>query len=85
MDGNKVNCCIFTCDSYLVFFKFGLIYDLWVKFSIILQKPKCVKYGRRLQVDIFETNYNDDKITAYCFKREKHAVKVLKFKIEPLF
>ncbi|AFS83143.1 hypothetical protein [Candidatus Nitrosopumilus sediminis] len=55
------------------------------KFSIILQKPKCIKCGCRLQVDRSETNYNDGKITAYCFKREKHAGKVLKFKIESLF
>jgi len=55
------------------------------KFSIILQKPKCVKCGCRLQVDRSETNYNAGKIVAYCFKREKHAGKVLKFKIESLF
>jgi len=55
------------------------------KFSIILQKPKCIKCGCRLQVDRSETNYNVGKITAYCFKREKHAGKVLKFKIESLF
>ena len=54
------------------------------KFSIILQKPKCIKCGCRLQVDRSETNYNAGKIVAYCFKREKHAGKVLKFKIDSM-
>jgi len=52
------------------------------KFSIILQKPKCLKCGRRLQVDRSETNYNEGKITAYCFNREGHDGRVLKFKIQ---
>ncbi len=55
------------------------------KYSIILQKPKCVKCGCRLQVDRSETNYNAGKIVGYCFKREKHDGKVLKFRIESLF
>lgn len=54
------------------------------KFSIILQKPKCVKCGCRLQVDRSETNYNAGKITAYCFKRKNHDGKVLKFKISSI-
>jgi len=52
------------------------------KFSIILQKPKCLKCGRRLQVDRSETNYNDGKITARCFNRQHHNGLVLKFVIE---
>lgn len=51
------------------------------KFSIILQKPKCIKCGCRLQVDKSETNYNAGKITGYCFKRQNHDGSVLKFKI----
>jgi len=54
------------------------------KFSIILQKPKCIKCGRRLQVDRSETNYNEGKITAYCFNRQFHDGLVLKFKIESM-
>ena len=54
------------------------------KFSIILQKPKCVKCGCRLQVDRSETNYNLGKITAYCFKRKNHDGFVLKFKISSM-
>ncbi len=52
------------------------------KFSVVLQKPKCLKCGRRLQVDKSETNYNAGKITGYCFNRKDHAGRVLKFKIE---
>jgi len=33
------------------------------KFSVVLQKPKCLKCGRRLQIDRSETNYNAGKIT----------------------
>ena len=51
------------------------------KFSIVLQKPKCLKCGRRLQVDRSETNYNDGKITARCFNRSSHDGMVLKFVI----
>lgn len=54
------------------------------KFSIVLQKPKCLKCGRRLQVDRSETNYNGGKITAYCFNRQYHDGLVLKYKIESL-
>lgn len=43
-----------------------------------------MKCGCRLQVDRSETNYNAGKIVAYCFKRKKHAGKVLKFKIESM-
>jgi len=58
---------------------------LWEKkFSIVLQKPKCLKCGRRLQVDRSETNYNAGKITAYCFNRKYHDGLVLKFKIESI-
>ena len=51
------------------------------KFSIVLQKPKCLKCGRRLQVDRSETNYNAGKITGRCFNREYHDGLVLKFVI----
>ncbi len=51
------------------------------KFSVVLQKPKCLKCGRRLQVDRSETNYNAGKITAYCYNRNSHDGMVLKFKI----
>jgi len=54
------------------------------KFSVVLQKPKCLKCGRRLQVDRSETNYNAGKIIAYCFNRKNHDGMVLKFKIESL-
>ena len=54
------------------------------KFRIVLQKPKCLKCGRRLQVDRSETNYNSGKITAYCFNRQYHDGLVLKFKIESM-
>jgi len=54
------------------------------KFGIVLQKPKCLKCGRRLQVDRSETNYNGGKITAYCFNRQYHDGMVLKFKIESM-
>ena len=54
------------------------------KFSIILQKPKCIKCGCRLQVDRSETNYNAGKITAYCFNRKNHDGAVLKFKISSM-
>jgi len=54
------------------------------KFSVILQKPKCLKCGRRLQVDKSETNYNAGKITGYCFNRKGHDGRVLKFKIESM-
>jgi len=54
------------------------------KFSVVLQKPKCLKCGRRLQVDKSETNYNTGKITAYCFNRNAHDGMVLKFKIESM-
>ncbi len=54
------------------------------KFSIVLQKPKCLKCGRRLQVDKSETSYNAGKITAYCFNRQYHDGLVLKYKIESL-
>ena len=54
------------------------------KFSVILQKPKCLKCGRRLQVDRSETNYNAGKITAYRFNRQYHDGLVLKFKIESM-
>ena len=52
------------------------------KFSIILQKPKCLKCGRRLQVDRSETNYNQGKIIARCFNRQYHDGLVLKFVVE---
>jgi len=52
------------------------------KFSVILQKPKCIKCGRRLQVDRSETNYNNGRITARCFNRQRHNGLVLKFVIE---
>ena len=52
------------------------------KFSVVLQKPKCLKCGRRLQVDKSETKYNLGKITAYCFNRSAHDGLALKFKIE---
>ncbi len=52
------------------------------KFSIILQKPKCLKCGRRLQVDRSETNYNNGTITARCFNRDAHDGLILKFVIE---
>ena len=52
------------------------------KFSIILQKPKCLKCGRRLQIDRSETNYNTGKITARCFNRDSHDGLVLKFVID---
>ena len=54
------------------------------KFSVVLQKPKCLKCGRRLQVDRSETNYNAGKITAYCYNRNAHDGMVLKFKIESM-
>lgn len=54
------------------------------KFSVILQKPKCLKCGRRLQVDRSETNYNAGKITAYCYNRSAHDGLVLKFKINSM-
>ena len=52
------------------------------KFSVVLQKVKCLKCGRRLQVDRSETNYNDGKITARCFNREAHDGLILKFVID---
>ena len=52
------------------------------KFSIVLQKPKCLKCGRRLQIDRSETNYNNGRITARCFNRSLHDGLVLKFVIE---
>lgn len=54
------------------------------KFSIVLQKPKCIKCGRRLQVDRSETNYNAGQITGYCFNRKSHNGMVLKFKISSM-
>ena len=54
------------------------------KFSVVLQKPKCLRCGRRLQIDRSETNYNTGKITAYCFNRNAHNGMVLKFKIESM-
>ena len=51
------------------------------KFRIVLQKPKCLKCGRRLQVDRSETNYNAGKITARCFNRQYHDGLILKFVI----
>ena len=54
------------------------------RFSVILQKPKCLKCGRRLQVDRSDTNYNAGKITAYCYNRNAHDGMVLKFKIESM-
>lgn len=52
------------------------------KFSVVLQKPKCLKCGRRLQVDRSETNYNSGRITARCFNRTAHDGMVLKFVIK---
>lgn len=54
------------------------------KFSVVLQKPKCLKCGRRLQVDRSETNYNAGKITAYCYNRSAHDGMVLKFRIQSM-
>ena len=54
------------------------------KFSIVLQKPKCLKCGKRLQVDRSETDYNSGKITAYCYNRNSHDGLVLKFKIDSM-
>ncbi len=54
------------------------------KFSVVLQKPKCLKCGRRLQVDRSETNYNAGKITAYCYNRNAHDGMILKFKINSM-
>jgi len=60
------------------------LYNMGKKYGIILQKPKCVKCGCRLQIDRSETNYNAGKIVAYCFKRKNHNGLVLKFKIESM-
>jgi len=51
------------------------------KFGIILQKPKCLKCGHRLQIDRSETNYNQGKIMARCFNCTAHDGLVLKFSI----
>ena len=55
------------------------------KFSLQLNKPKCVKCGGRLQVAKRQSNLNSGNIVAYCFKRAKHDDNaVLKFEIKSL-
>lgn len=73
---------ITSCYSILFFIQKGE--TLGKKFSVVLQKPKCLKCGRRLQVDKSETNYNSGKITAYCYNRSAHDGLALKFKIKSM-
>lgn len=57
---------------------------MFLKSSPEYAQKRCERCGRRLQVDRSETNYNEGKITAYCFNRKYHDGLVLKFKIESM-
>ncbi len=55
------------------------------KFSLNLQRPKCVKCGHLLQTSKRQSSLNKGKITAYCFNRKAHDDNaVIKFYIESM-